>query len=116
MEDILKWQYDRLLKELLLLQDHQADPSCPCESGGEMCVRKHLLSIEGYAEETMPMESSDEYRDKLALLSAEAKERRDREERALLDEDVPENLLEWTRQWRKEFEAHSLACEGESDS
>ena len=113
MGDILKWQYDRLVKELLLLQDHQADPSCPCDSGGEMCVRKHLMSIEAYAEETMSMEPDKTYRDKLQALSAEAVEHREREERALCDEDVPADLLEWTRQWRKEFEAHSLACDRE---
>jgi hypothetical protein len=108
MEDILKWQYDRLVKELLLLQDHQADKSCPCEAGGEMCVRKHLLSIEAYAEETIPMEENLEYRDRLTMLSDEAKKHRDREERALRDEDVPDDLANWARDWRKQFEKHSL--------
>jgi hypothetical protein len=65
MEKILKWQYDQLIKALLLLQEHQADTSCPCESGGEMCVHKHLMEIEAYAQETLPMENNKEYRKKL---------------------------------------------------
>jgi hypothetical protein len=43
---ILVWQYHQLVKELLLPQDHIADPTCPCETGGEMCVRKHLFTID----------------------------------------------------------------------
>ena len=114
MNEMLKWQYDRLIKELLLLQDHQADKSCPCDAGGEMCVRKHLMSVEAYAEETVPMESDDEYADRLRVLAVEAKEHREREERALCGDDVPQDLTDWAREWRKQFEAHSLACSTES--
>ena len=60
MNKILVWQYDQLVKELLLLQDHLADPTCPCESGGEMCVRKHLFTIEAYAGESLSMEENEQ--------------------------------------------------------
>ena len=111
MNQILKWQYDQLVKELLLLQDHIADPSCPCETGGEMCVRKHLFTIEAYAEETIAMEDNGEYRAKLEKLAGEAKDRRDSEEEHLRGEQAqpPANLLEWARDWRKQFEGYSLS-------
>ncbi len=111
MKPILKWQYERLIKELLLLQDHQADPSCPCETESEMCVRKHLLSIEAYAEETVSMEENKEYRDKLNNLIQEAKDLR-KEEEALLQGKEPsfrQDLLAWPRKWRKEFEYYTLS-------
>jgi hypothetical protein len=113
MNPLLKWQYDQLLKELLLLQEHQADPSCPCESKSEMCVRKHLLIIEAYAQETAPMEEKDEYKQKLLQLADEARRFRKEEEVALLGESVEYSFdaLEWPRTWRKAFEAYSLGAE-----
>jgi len=98
------------VKELLLLQDHIADPSCPCETGGEMCVRKHLFTIEAYAGETLAMEDNEEYRAKLEKLAVEAKDHRNSEEERLRGEQAqsPANLLEWARDWRKLFEGYSL--------
>ncbi len=116
MNPILKWQYDQIIKELLLLQEHQADKSCPCAFGGEMCVRKHLMTIEAYAQETIPMEQDETYREKLRDLAAEAISHREREEKALCSpESGSEDLSEWTRSWRKEFEMYSLACEREAE-
>ena len=111
MNKILKWQYDQLVKELLLLQDHISDPSCPCETGGEMCVRKHLFTIEAYAQESLSMEDNAEYQDKLGKLASEAKDRRNTEEEHLRREQAqaPSNLLEWARDWRKQFEGYSLS-------
>ena len=109
MKPIIKWQYDQIIKELLLLQEHQTDTSCPCETGGEMCVRKHLLTLEAYAQETMPMEEDEEFTDKLQLLAADAQEYRKQEEAALRGEGEHVSLIEWTRNWRKAFEKHSLA-------
>jgi hypothetical protein len=111
MKPILKWQYDQIIKELLLLQEHQSDPSCPCESDGEMCVRKHLFAIEGYAEETIPMEDNETYREKLKKLAEEAKGRREVEEMSLLHghPEIPKDMVEWPRKWRKEFESYSLS-------
>jgi hypothetical protein len=112
MKHILKWQYDHLVKELLLLQEHASDPSCPCETEGEMCVRKHLMTIEAYAEETIPMEEAQDRIDLLQRVGHEAREHRLREEDALCGTDVPPpDLTEWSRVWRKEFESVSLACD-----
>jgi hypothetical protein len=117
LKPILKWQYEQLIKELLLLQEHQSDPSCPCGTDGEMCVRKHLLAIEAYAEETLPIEDDETYRQRLRQLADEAKTYREREEAALCGhaEDRPD-MIEWPRKWRKEFENYSLACENIVDS
>jgi len=111
MDRILNWQYDQLVKELLLLQDHIADPTCPCETGGEMCVRKHLFTIEAYAQESLSMEDNKEYQGKLGKLASEAKDRRKSEEEHLRGDQaqVPANLLEWARDWRKQFEGYSLS-------
>ena len=110
MKPILKWQYEQIIKELLLLQEHQTDPSCPCGSDGEMCVRKHLFTIEAYAEETISMEDNESYRRKLKKLASEAKELRVAEESSLRGESPKgsPDTLEWPRKWRKEFENYSL--------
>jgi hypothetical protein len=108
VKPILKWQYDQLVKELLLLQEHQTDPSCPCSTDGEMCVRKHLLTIEAYVQETIPMEDDAAYRERLTDLAGEAQSYRLQEEEALRGEDEHPSLAAWTRDWRKVFEEHSL--------
>ncbi|MFP4349263.1 MAG: hypothetical protein ACOCWY_00565 [Thermodesulfobacteriota bacterium] len=110
MKPILKWQYDQLIKELLLLQEHSADPSCPCETESEMCVRKHLFIIEAYAQETMTIEENETYSEKLGTLAKEAKELRSIEEKRLEGEaeEFPVKLTDWTRDWRKTFEAYTL--------
>jgi hypothetical protein len=115
MKPILKWQYDQLLKELLLLQEHTADKSCPCDFGGEMCIRKHLLAIEAYAQETESIEQDPAYKEKLAALAVEARSYRDREEQSICGKESlatpQEEIMDWTRKWRKSFEHYSLGCE-----
>ena len=112
MKPILKWQYDQIIKELLLLQEHSADQSCPCESDGERCVRKHLLAIEAYAQETLPMEENQDFKDKLQILATEAKMKREKEEKSLCGKpEEASSLVDWTRNWRKQFGAYSLACD-----
>lgn len=111
MEPILKWQYDQLIKELILLQDHQVDRSCPCGNMDEMCTRKHLMTIEAYAQETVPMDDNPEYAQRLRQLADEARRYRVEEERSLCGDEVCLELTDWSRDWRKEFEAYSLACE-----
>jgi len=118
MKPILIWQYDQIIKELLLLQEHQTDPTCPCETDGEMCVRKHLLTIEAYAEETIPMEDDESFRQKLEQLAKEARQLRTEEESSLRG-GSPErttDLIEWPRKWRKEFEAYSLNMDEKDNS
>ena len=111
MKPILKWQYEQLVKELLLLQGHVSDPSCPCKSSGEMCFRKHLLTIEALAQESAPIAESNEEKDGLEQLAGEAKELREQEERNLCGQKAafPQDPADWARKWRKRFE--SLACE-----
>ncbi|MFP4165010.1 MAG: hypothetical protein ACLFQB_11030 [Chitinispirillaceae bacterium] len=111
MKPILKWQYEQIVKELLLLQDHVTDRACPCQSEGERCIRKHLLSIEAYAEETTPIETDQNWRNKLLSLAQDAKEKRSGQEKVLCDKGKPPELIEWSRNWRKVFEEYSLACE-----
>ncbi len=111
MTPILKWQYEQLLKEMLLLQSHLTDQDCPCETESEMCVRKHLLIIEAYAQETIPLETDEDLQAKLQHLAVEAKQKRNAEERMLRGEDqgLAEEDSEWVRGWRKEFESRSLS-------
>lgn len=111
MKDILKWQYDQLIKELLLLQEHLSNPSCPCETAGEHCIRKHLYAIEAYAEETIPMESNDEYKLKMEELAIQAESNRRMEEQALCGKGKTVRIADWARDWRKNLENYSLACE-----
>ncbi len=111
MKPILKWQYDQLIKELLLLQEHLSTSSCPCETEGEQCVRKHLYAIEAYAEETIPIEDDAEHKLKLETLAVQAESNRGLEERALCGEGQTVKIVEWAREWRKNFEDYSLACE-----
>lgn len=109
----LKYQYEQLIKHMLLLQNHAAARTCPYTPTGEMCIRKHLFAIEAYAEETIPMEESSSYRQKLESLQTEALNYRLDQEAVLCGEKEQflEGLDHWTRKWRKEFEMHALTCE-----
>ena len=110
MEEILVWQYEQIVKELILLQEHITDPSCPCETANEYCVRKHLMAIEAYAEETLSMESDERSFSELGKLAAEAKNlRRDEEKLILKKKDEHPVPPEWPRNWRKKFERRSLS-------
>ena len=111
MKPILRWQRDQISKELLLLQGHISDPTCPCKTDGEKCVRKHLLTIEALAQETIPIEDSDARAEELAQLANEARELRDAEEKNLCGQKPGYKwpIDSWSRNWRKKFE--TLACE-----
>ncbi|MDG5814295.1 hypothetical protein QA601_04345 [Chitinispirillales bacterium ANBcel5] len=111
MKPILKWQYEQLIKELILLQGHETDKACPCHTEGELCIRKHLLAIEAYAQETLPIEVSKEYKNKLARLASEAMEHRHEEERFLCKLSPSPDIADWTREWRKQFESYCLGCD-----
>ncbi len=111
IKPILRWQRDQICKELLLLQGHISDPTCPCKTEGEKCVRKHLLTIEALAQETIPIETSDTRAEELAQLGTEAQELREEEEKSLCGEKPHYKwpIDTWARNWRKKFE--TLACE-----
>jgi antirestriction protein ArdC len=104
---MLNWQYDRLIGQLILLQDHAADPTCPCTLGesGEYCTAKHLLAIQEYATETMQMVDDPELKGWLNDLSIEAREHRDREKQFQCGQPVDfKDLAEWARSRRKYLE------------
>ncbi len=110
MNAILKYQYDQIIKQLLLLQDHAAMRFCPYSPKGDYCIWKHLLSIEAYADETEPMEDDKPRKENLENLESEARNHR-AEEEAFLDGTKTESsawLEDWARKWRKDLEPLSL--------
>jgi hypothetical protein len=112
MNAILKYQYDQIIKQLLLLQDHAAMRFCPYSPKGEFCIWKHLLAIEAYADETEPMDDDKSRKEKLEILESEARSFR-AEEESFLDGRKTESCLwleDWARKWRKEFEPVSLGA------
>ncbi|MEN8615213.1 hypothetical protein ABFB09_08065 [Dehalogenimonas sp. THU2] len=114
---IMKWQYDQLIKELLLLQGHAADPTCPCKSEGEMCIRKHLLTVEALLSETAAMEKSEIMIGTLNEHYEQTRSLRLNEEKYLCGDEMTgkalqlhDSLAEWARMTRKVYEGYSLAC------
>ncbi len=109
---LMKYQYEQIIKHLMLLQDHAAARYCPYTPTGEMCIRKHLMALEAYAQETIPMEEEPAFREKLENLLAEASNNRLNQEAVLCGdkEQFLEGIEHWARRWRKEFELHSIIC------
>jgi len=70
---LVTWQYEQIEAECALLTGHATDPSCPCESDTENCIRKHLLTIEALAKETYPMDISDQGKQGMADLADQAR-------------------------------------------
>ncbi|MBA7522463.1 hypothetical protein ES705_14582 [subsurface metagenome] len=67
------WQLEQIEAECALLQAHATDPSCPCESDTEHCIRKHLLIIEALSKEAVPMVSEQEEKQFLSDLADNAR-------------------------------------------
>ncbi len=120
MKPIVRWQYEKLEDQAGLLEEHLADPECPCSSEGESCARKHLKRLEAYAQETLVIlvrdpKSSKKEADELERLAVEAREFRLAEEKHLCGKKVPEKELvsiSWASNWRKYFETMLVAtCE-----
>lgn len=109
---LMKYQYEQLVKHLMLLQDHAAARYCPYTPTGEMCIRKHLMAVEAYTQETIPMEKDPAYKEKLETLESEASSNRLDQEAVLCGEkgQFLEGLEDWARKWRKEFELHVIIC------
>ncbi len=110
MNSVLKYQYDQIMKQLLLLQDHAAMRFCPYSPGGDACIRKHLLAVEAYADETEPMEEDMAWKEKLEDLESEARSFRFMEEDFLTGKTNKSSvgLEDWARKWRKTVEPYSL--------
>jgi len=112
LKPILKWQYEQLTKALLLIQGHSADATCPCESEGEMCLRKHLLEVEALCDETAAIATDEDQKQHLYSLSEKSREIRRDEEAKLCggESKLDIDLAGWAREQRKYFEHLSLAC------
>lgn len=110
MNTVLKYQYDQIIKQLLLLQDHAAMRFCPYSPKGEFCIWKHLLTIEAYADETEPMEDDKSRKENLGSLENEARGYRVQEESFMSGQSGECDLAleDWARKWRKELEPISL--------
>ncbi|MDD5475465.1 MAG: hypothetical protein PHU03_03000, partial [Syntrophales bacterium] len=112
MKPIVQWQYEKLEGNCGLLEEHLADPECPCHSDGENCARKHLKRIEDYATETIILmardkNSPEDELKKLDLLAVEARDYRRAEEKHLCGKKVPPAefvTIAWASTWRKYFE------------
>jgi len=117
LKPILRWQYEQIAKCLLLIQGHGANIECPCSSEGEMCLRKHYLELEALCEETLPICDDDNIKQKLFDLAKEARELRADEELKLCGKEskLDTDTADWAREWRKQFEQYSLACEVKQD-
>lgn len=120
MKPIVKWQYGKLEGNTGLLEEHLADPDCPCHSDGENCARKHLARIEAYAQETIILlsrdpKSSEEEMNKLDQIAREARAYKEAEEKHLCGHKVPDKefvTIAWASNWRKYFETLLVgACE-----
>ncbi|MBA7563300.1 hypothetical protein ES708_04955 [subsurface metagenome] len=82
------WQLEQLEGECALLQGHAADPSCPCETDTEHCVRKHLLTIEALAKETYAMVDNEPEKEIMADLADQARAWRKRVEQISLESET----------------------------
>ncbi len=111
----MRWQYQQILTHLSLLQDHVADPSCPCTKAdvGEYCVPKHLLTLSGYAAETMSMEENTDKQSQLMALQEEASHLHEQTRHVVCGVEGSDagDIVTWTRQWRKLFETDYYACD-----
>ena len=115
--NMMNWQFVQLQKQLLLLQLHAEDTSCPCNFSDaenvEHCIRKHLLVIEALAEETATMSEDTDVMTALGEIAEEAREYRRLEEDRLHDGKPfkSEALGKWARDKRKALEVYSLMRE-----
>lgn len=74
LSPLVRWQYEQIEKECGLLTSHATDPDCPCDTDTENCIRKHLLIIEALAQETYPMDISDQEKQRMADLADQARD------------------------------------------
>jgi len=86
---LVVWQLEQLEGECSLLQGHAADPSCPCESETEHCVRKHLLTIEALAKETYPMLENEGEKGIMTDLADQARTWRKQVEELAIGNETP---------------------------
>jgi len=109
VDKILRWQLEHIEVHCRLLQEHAADPTCSCEVDLTNCVRKHLLVIEGYAVETLPMADTEEMTTLLYDLSIAARDMKEKVAASVCgggdggDLDLAE-VAAFGREWAKKVE------------
>ena len=88
---LVTWQLEQLEAECALLQGHATDPTCPCETDTEHCVRKHLLTIEALAKETYPMLDNESEKEVMTDLADQARTWRKQVEELTMGNPAPDN-------------------------
>jgi hypothetical protein len=109
---MLKYQYDTILDQLILLQLHAENPECPCSLKGpkpgelgEYCEPKHLRSIIALARETISMEDNEERLNYLEDLVTQGSELLKKMESKLCGAEVDTgDYATWSRDVRKPLE------------
>lgn len=122
---MLRWQLDRLMGQLMLLGDHASDSTCPCTYGysdptgryvSESCIPKHLLAIQEYCTETIPMTDDEKLQGILQEIGDKAREIRAAEIEKLCGKEVTQiDIVDWTRDSRKELEPFIYSCSVPTD-
>lgn len=109
---MMKYQYDSILDQLILLQLHAESPDCPCSLKGtkqgeigEYCEPKHLRSIVALARESIAMEDDEAKIEYLEQLVLEGSQLLKKMERKLCGEEVDlGDYMSWSRVMRKPLE------------
>ena len=107
-EKMLRWQYKKLIGNLLLLQEHSTDLSCPCEltEESEDCIPKHLTVIESYCTETIPMTDNEKARELLQAIAGGADDLSRSYQEAPEDKRPYAEITEFARESRKALEPY----------
>jgi DNA adenine methylase len=107
-ETMMMWQYRKLMGQLMLAQEHAIDRSCPCElaSEYEYCLPKHLILIQSYAEETMPMTDDQEAKELLQSIAGGANDLRRAYEEAEEEGRPYDDIADFARDRRKALEPY----------
>lgn len=115
IDDLLKWQLEKIEANCRLLTDHATDPTCSCELDLTSCLRKHALLIEHYAIETLPIIKDDSNLiGFLEDLSIEAREIKDHIASGVCGNGKGEldlaKIAQFGRDWAKKIES-SYTCQ-----
>ena len=111
MNSMLHWQYDKIIDQLILLQIHAEDPTCPCSLRGEKsseigeyCEPKHTRAIVALATETLPMEDDEARKELLADIVTSGRELLTHMEAKLCGGEMTDDVTKWARDKRKPLE------------
>jgi len=108
-DKMLRWQYKKIVGELLLIQQHSSSVDCPCElvtEEYEMCLPKHLLTLESLAIETEPMTDDADLKEKLKAIAGAADDLSRAYREAPEDKRPYADIAQFAREARKELEPY----------